>query len=162
MTGPGTDRDISAAFICQESQIHRRKFPGKFLVVQFRQTDDIIDQREKTVRVVPDLLCDMPYLIMGDHIVFQEFRITGDGCQGSLELMGYIGSEILAYGSRLQDIFMLGADLVRKGLQFPIDRLLYGTVQTLRHFVQRSEELDGQEMAQKDSDHHFTGLKVIR
>jgi hypothetical protein len=57
---------------------------------------------------------------------------------------------------------MLGADLVRKGLQFPVDRLLYGTVQTLRHFVQRSEELDGQEMAQKDADHHFTGLKVIR
>jgi hypothetical protein len=43
MTGSGTDREISAAFICQESQIHRRKFPGKFLVVQFRQTDDIID-----------------------------------------------------------------------------------------------------------------------
>ena len=49
VVGAGTDREISAAFICQESQIQGCEFPGKFLVVELRQADDIVDQREKTV-----------------------------------------------------------------------------------------------------------------
>ena len=71
----------------------------------------------------------------------------------ALKLMGYIGCEILTDGSCLQDIFMLRADFIRKGLQFPINRFFYGTVQPLCHFVQRLEELDSQEMTEKDADH---------
>ena len=47
---------------------------------------------------------------------------------------------------------MLGSVFVCKGLQFPIDRLFYWAVQALCHFVQRPEELDRQEMSEKDAD----------
>ncbi len=100
-----------------------------------------------------NLFGHMGHLIRSYHIIFEKFRIAGDRGQRSFELMRYIGSEILTHGSRLQDIFMLGADFVCKGLQFPIDRFLYGAVQTFCHLVQRPQELDRQEMSEKDADY---------
>ena len=45
MTGPGADREISAAFFGRGLRIYRCKFPGEFLVAGFLQSDDIMDQR---------------------------------------------------------------------------------------------------------------------
>ena len=153
VVGPGADGEISAAFFSQGCQIHGCEFSGEFFVVEFRQTDDVVDQREQAVGIMADLFGYMGHLIRGDHIVLEKFRIAGDGCQGGFEFMGHIGSEILTHGGRFQDVFMLGSDLVCKGLQFPVDRFVDRAVQTFCHLVQRPEKLDGQEMSEKDADH---------
>ena len=54
IAGLGADREVSAAFLSQRSQIQGCEFPGKFIVVEFRQSNDVVDQREKTVRIMAD------------------------------------------------------------------------------------------------------------
>lgn len=78
VAGLGADREISATFLCQGLQIYRCKFPGKFFVVEFRQSNDIVDQRQKTVRIMSDLFSYMGYLIPGFPFVLKANQCSDD------------------------------------------------------------------------------------
>ena len=91
-------------------------------MVQLGQAYDVVYEGEKTIGIMADLLCYVRYLFAAHHAGLNKLRIAGDGSQGSFELMRNIGGEILAHGSRLQDVFVLGADLVGERLKLPVDR----------------------------------------
>lgn len=67
--------------------------------------------------------------------------------------------KILPDGGCLQDVIMLGADLVSEGLQLPVGRGFQRPVQLLSHGIERFQELDRQEMSQKDADHEKDGAE---
>ena len=107
-----------------------------FKVVQLGQLDDVIDQGQEPSGIRLNFTGKTCHIGAGGHPIFNQLRIAGNGCQRCLELMGDIRRKVLPHLRRLQDVLMLGPDLVRKGNQLRIGRL-HGGSDILRHGVDR-------------------------
>ena len=130
----------------QGKELYALDLPGPVRVIQLGELENVVDEAQKSCRVLPDLPGEVKLLVLVHHPVFDELGVAGDGGEGGFQLMGYVGGEVLAALGGSQDLFVLGADLMGKGLQLPVDGDAARLVQMLRHLVDGGDELGRQQV----------------
>ena len=135
----------------QGKELYALDLPGPVRVIQLGELKNVVDEAQKSRRVLPDLPGEVNLLILVHHPVLDELGVAGDGGERGFQLMGYVGGEVLAALGGGQDLFVLGADLMGKGLQLPVDGDAARLVQVLRHLVDGGNELSGEQMTQQQA-----------
>ena len=86
------------------------------------------------------------------HAVLDQLRIPGNGGQRRLQLVGYVGRELLAHLGAFYDVVVLLPDGGHKGLQFPVHHLLAGIGNIPGHFLNGAHQGLCKIIGQKDTE----------
>ena len=115
--------------------------------------DDIIDQRQQTVRIFMNLPCKMYNILFPGNTSLDQFRIPGNRSQRCFQLMGYIRRKFLPELCTLFQLMMLSVDLVKERLQLHISLFRFVlTVQMGCQLFDRFHNLTSQKSCHQNTD----------
>ena len=89
----------------QVVQVHLLRLEGAAPFIQLGQAEDVLHQADHALGLAVDVVCEAGDVLRLDQPALDDLRNAGDGGEGGLELMRYIGGELPA---QLLPLFPLG------------------------------------------------------